>query len=62
MAPMNDHDHIGNRGGGGFNFGPTAILLIIAIVCFVLAAFGVALGEVALVPLGLAFFAAAHLV
>lgn len=40
----------------------SAILIIISIVCFVLAAFGVALGSVGLVPLGLAFFAAAHLV
>ena len=39
----------------------SGILIIISIVCFVLAAFGVAIGAVGLVPLGLAFFAAAHL-
>lgn len=37
----------------------STILLVIAIVLFVLAAFEVALGTVALVPLGLASFAAA---
>jgi hypothetical protein len=37
--------------------GISTILLVIAVVCFVLAAIGVALGTVALVPLGLAFFA-----
>jgi hypothetical protein len=37
------------------------ILLVVAIVLFVLAALGVTLGTVALIPLGLAFFAAAHL-
>jgi Sec-independent protein secretion pathway component TatC len=34
----------------------TKILLIVALVCFVLAAFGVSFAHVALVPLGLAFF------
>lgn len=38
------------------------VLMLIALVFFVLAAFGVALGTVGLVPLGLAFMAAAHLV
>lgn len=37
-------------------------LLLIAAACFLLAAFGIGgLGPVALVPLGLCFFAAAHL-
>lgn len=40
---------------------PRLVLLVVAVVCFVLAAFGVALGNVALVPLGLAFFAGAFL-
>ena len=40
---------------------PAAILLIIAIILFLLAAFGVALGTVGLVPLGLALFAASFL-
>jgi hypothetical protein len=39
-----------------------AILLIVAIICFILAAIGIALGDISLVPLGLAFFAAAFLV
>ncbi len=37
------------------------LLLIVSIVLFILAALGVALGPVSLVPLGLAFFAASHL-
>jgi hypothetical protein len=40
---------------------PTTILLIVAVVCFLLAAFGVGLGEVDLLPLGLAAFAAAFI-
>ena len=45
---------------GGLNLG--MILLLIAVVLFVLAAFGVALGTVGLVPLGLAEFAGAFVV
>ena len=44
------------------NLGVRSILLIVAIICFVLAAIGVGLGDVSLVPLGLAFFAASFLV
>lgn len=44
------------------NLGLRSILLIVAIVCFVLAAIGVGLGAIGLVPLGLAFFAGAFLV
>lgn len=44
------------------NLGLRSILLIVAIICFVLAIVGGALGDVELVPLGLAFFAAAFLV
>lgn len=43
------------------NFGPRAILLIIAVVLFLLAAFGVALGNVNSLALGLALFAAAFI-
>jgi hypothetical protein len=49
-------------GGDDMNLGVRSILLIVAIVCFVLAAIGVAVGDVSLIPLGLAFFAAAFLV
>ena len=35
------------------------LLLAVAVILFVLAAFGVAFGAVSIVPLGLAFFAAA---
>ena len=38
-----------------------SILLLVAVVLFVLAAVGVALGTIGLVPLGLAFFAGAFL-
>ncbi|HJP71218.1 MAG TPA: hypothetical protein VJ975_05820 [Candidatus Limnocylindria bacterium] len=44
------------------NLGLRSILLIVAIVLFVLAAIGVGLGDISLVPLGLAFFAGAFLV
>lgn len=37
------------------------LLLVLAIICFVLAALSVSVGGVLLVPLGLALFAAAHL-
>jgi hypothetical protein len=41
------------RGG----IAPGGVLLLVAVVCFVLAAFGVSLGEVDIVALGLAAFA-----
>jgi hypothetical protein len=44
------------------NLGLRSILLIVAIICFVLAVVGVGLGDIALLPLGLAFFAAAFLI
>lgn len=44
------------------NLSIRSILLLVAVVIFVLAAFGVSLGEISLVPLGLAFFAGAFLV
>lgn len=44
------------------NLGVRSILLIVAIICFVLAALGTELGSIGLVPLGLAFFAGAFVV
>ncbi len=44
------------------NFTPASILLLIAVVLFLLAAFGVALGSLDLVTLGLAAFAGSFLV
>ena len=38
------------------------VLVLIAVILFVLAAFGVSLGSVSLVPLGLAIWAAAALI
>jgi hypothetical protein len=46
---------------GRMTFTPAVVLLIVAVVCFLLAAFGVSLGEVDLVTLGLAAFAAAFI-
>ena len=43
------------------NLGLRSILLLVAVVLFVLAAVGVSLGTIGLVPLGLAFFAGAFL-
>ena len=43
------------------NMSVRSILLLVAVVLFVLAAVGVGLGGISLVPLGLAFFAAAFL-
>lgn len=43
------------------NVGLRSILLIVAVICFVLAAIGVGLGDISLVALGLAFFAGAFL-
>jgi hypothetical protein len=41
---------------------PSNVLLLGAVICFVLVAFGVNLGELALEPLGLALFAASFIV
>jgi hypothetical protein len=38
------------------------VLILVAVILFVLAALSVSVASVALVPLGLAFFAAGHLV
>ena len=43
------------------SFGARSILLIVAVILFLLAAFGVALGTISVLPLGLAAFAAAFL-
>jgi len=45
-----------------FDTSPGGILLLVAVVLFLLAAFGVALGDVGLLPLGLAAFAASFVV
>jgi len=47
--------------GAVMNVGLRSILLIVAVVCFVLSAFGVDLANIGLVALGLAFMAAAFL-
>jgi Zn-dependent membrane protease YugP len=43
------------------NLGLRSLLLLAAIVLFVLAAIGTSLGDIALIPLGLALFAGAFL-
>lgn len=40
----------------------SAVLILISVVLFALAAFGVGFASVGIVPLGLAFFAAGHIV
>lgn len=49
------------RTGQG-TLGVRSLLLIVAIICFVLAAIGIDVGQISLVALGLAFFAGAFLV
>ena len=44
------------------NIGLRSVLLIVAVICFILGAFGVDLGDISVVALGLAFFAGAFLV
>ena len=44
------------------NMGLRSILLLVAVVLFVLATLNVSLGDINLLPLGLAFFAGAFLV
>ena len=46
---------------GMMNLGLRSLLLLVAVICFVLAAIGFNLGDITLVPLGLAFFAGASL-
>lgn len=46
----------------GRGFGIGAILLLVAVVCFMLEAFGASLGDLRLMPLGLAAFAASFFV
>ena len=43
------------------NLSPRSILLLVAVILFLLVAFNVAFGDVGLLPLGLAAFAAAFL-
>jgi hypothetical protein len=42
--------------------GTRGILLLVAVICFVLAALGVALGRLSLTNIGLAFFAGAFVI
>ncbi|MGH2683681.1 MAG: hypothetical protein ACRDIX_10655 [Actinomycetota bacterium] len=46
----------------GRKFGVSAILLIVAVALFLLDAFGASLGDLNLIPLGLAAFAASFFV
>jgi methyl coenzyme M reductase beta subunit len=46
----------------GSNIGVRSLLLIIAIICFIVAAPGIDVGRISVVAVGLAFFAAAFLV
>jgi hypothetical protein len=44
------------------NIGIRSVLLIIAIICFIVAALGIDVGKVSILAVGLAFFAGAFLV
>jgi hypothetical protein len=46
----------------GRKFGVSAILLVVAVALFLLDAFGASLGDLRLIPLGLAAFAASFFV
>jgi hypothetical protein len=47
--------------GEVMNLAPRSILLLVAVILFLLVAFNVAVGDIGLLPLGLAAFAAAFL-
>jgi hypothetical protein len=49
------------RTGSG-SIGVRTLLLILAIICFIVAALGIDVGRISLVAVGLAFFAASFLV
>ncbi len=44
------------------NIGLRSVLLIIAVICFIVAALGIDVGKVSILSVGLAFFAGAFLV
>jgi hypothetical protein len=46
----------------GSNIGIRLVLLVIAIICFIVAALGIDVGKVSILAVGLAFFAGAFLV
>ena len=46
---------------GNLNVGIGGLLILVSVILFVLVAFGVSVSGVGLLPLGLAFFAAGHL-
>ena len=47
---------------GNMSFGPSQLLLIVAVICFVLVTIGVGLGQISLTGLGLAAFAGSFLI
>jgi hypothetical protein len=49
-------------GQPGSNIGVRSLLLIIAIICFIVAALGIDVGRISILAVGLAFFAAAFVV
>jgi hypothetical protein len=49
-------------GRSGSNIGIRSVLLIIAIICFIVAALGIDVGKVSILAVGFAFFAGAFLV
>jgi hypothetical protein len=57
-----ESEETGMTGRSGSNIGIRAVLLIIAIICFIVAALGIDVGKVSILAVGLAFFAGAFLV
>ena len=57
-----ESEEIGMTGRSGSNIGIRSVLLIIAIICFIVAALGIDVGKVSILAVGLAFFAGAFLV
>jgi hypothetical protein len=59
--PM-ESEETGMTNRSGSNIGIRSVLLIIAIICFIVAALGIDVGKVSILAVGLAFFAGAFLV
>jgi hypothetical protein len=57
-----ESEETGMTGRSGSNIGIRSVLLIIAIICFIVAALGIDVGKVSILAVGFAFFAGAFLV
>jgi hypothetical protein len=57
-----ESEESGMTNRSGSNIGVRTVFLIIAIICFIVAALGIDVGKVSILSVGLAFFAGAFLV